>query len=294
MLGNLNQSSGMSIFRFSAEFRFFFFLLSAFLKIIFRFFFLKVANKKKKKASLQHHHCRESSKGLPPSGEFTELRYAGARFFGFWSKFESAVSPLGTRNLTPATVRGLDEGRWGWWLGGGMVEGLEMIVTEPVSVLWPSNSSICTPPSLSPSPSLPHQFTQTRTHSLTHTRTHTHTHTHTEWIQTHTHTQTQTHTEWNFHTYLLIARICLSVSLFHTHTQKIFHAFLLTNTHACTAVSVASSEHAKNSMTRISPYFNPSPFPLAPLQPTTAQSLVAGNRHQFFLTIRVEQSHLSA
>ena len=143
----------MSIFRFSAEFRFFF-LLSAFLKIIFRFFLKSRRQKKKEKKSQSPTpplsgefkgrvqracHRRESSQ----SSGTRELRYAGARFFGFWSKFESAVSPLGTRNLTPATVRRLDEGRrgwWlegrrGWWLGGGMVEGLEMIVTEPVSVL---------------------------------------------------------------------------------------------------------------------------------------------------------------
>ena len=39
------RCAGMSIFRFSAEFRFFFFSLSAFLKMIFRFF-LKITNKK--------------------------------------------------------------------------------------------------------------------------------------------------------------------------------------------------------------------------------------------------------
>ena len=76
--------SGMSIFRFSAEFRFFF-LLSAFLKIIFRFFSEKSATKKKKKkksAGLCHRPYRESSKS-----------------------FESAASPLGTGNMTPAAMQ---------------------------------------------------------------------------------------------------------------------------------------------------------------------------------------------
>ena len=77
------SSAGMSIFRFSAEFRFFF-LLSAFLKIIFRFFFLKVADKTTttKKASLQHHHCRESSQSsgtrvlaFSVSGQSSKARY---------------------------------------------------------------------------------------------------------------------------------------------------------------------------------------------------------------------------
>ena len=219
----------MSIFRFSAEFRFFFFTFR-FFENHFPLFFKKLPTKKKKKkkGSLQHHHCRETSKGLPPSGEFTELRYAGARFFGFWSKFESAVSPLSTRNLTPPTVRRLDEGRWGWWLGGGMGEGLEMIVTEPVSVLWPSNSSICTPLPF-PLPFSPASiYTDTYTLAHTHTHRHTHTHTQSEYRQTHTHTYTQ----WNFHTYLLIARICLSVCLFHIHRRFFTPFFSPTHTRA--------------------------------------------------------------
>ena len=75
--------SGMSIFRFSAEFRFFF-LLSAFLKIIFRFFLKSRRQKKKKKesAGLCHRHYRESSKS-----------------------FESAASPLGAGNMTPAAMQ---------------------------------------------------------------------------------------------------------------------------------------------------------------------------------------------
>ena len=286
----------MSIFRFSAEFHFFFFTFR-FFENHFPLFFLKLPTKKKQ-TGLQHHHCRESSKGLPLSGEFTELRYADARFFVFWSKFESAVSPLGTRNLTPAAVRRLDEGRWGWWLGGGMVEGLEMIVTEPALTI--ELQHLHPPPS--PPPLLSHinlhRHVHTGSHTHTHTHTHIHTHTHTHRVNTHTHTHTHTHihthTQSGIFTpiFSLQESVCLSLS--HTHRED-FSRLFLTNTHACTAVSVASSEHARNSMTGISPYFNPSPFPLTPLQPTTAQSLQeAGNRHQFFLTIRVKQSHLSA
>ena len=117
---------GMSVFRFSAEFRFFFFTFR-FFENHFPLFKKKVADKKKT-------HKKSQSPTPPLSGEFKGLATvgrvhrapvrgachrressqssgAGARFFGFWSKFESAVSPLGTRNLTPATVRCLDEGR---------------------------------------------------------------------------------------------------------------------------------------------------------------------------------------
>ena len=35
--------------------------------------------------------------------------------------------------------------RGGWWSSGGIEEGLEVVAAEPACVLWPSNSSICTP-----------------------------------------------------------------------------------------------------------------------------------------------------
>ena len=61
--------AGMSIFRFSVEFRFFF-LLSAFLKIIFRFFLKSRRQKKKKK--------KKSQSPTPPlSGEFKGLATVG-------------------------------------------------------------------------------------------------------------------------------------------------------------------------------------------------------------------------
>ena len=49
--------------------------------------------KKKKEADVRRQHCREMVLALSSSE----------------SKFESTVSPLGTRNLTPATMRGLPE-----------------------------------------------------------------------------------------------------------------------------------------------------------------------------------------
>ena len=123
------------------------------------------------------------------------------------------------------------------------------------------------PPSLSPSPSLPHHFTYTQTCMHTphaHARAHTHTHTHTHRVEF-------------SHLSSHLKSLSLSLSLSHTHTD-FSHLSFHPHTHTLTAVFVASSEHAKNSVTRNSPY-NPSPFPLVPHLPTTAQSLLAGNRH---------------
>ena len=110
--------SGMSIFRFSAEFRFFF-LLSAFLKIIFRFFG-KIPT-------------------LPLLGEFKKLRpslassFASTRFFRFGSKYENAVCPLDTRNLTPKKNRPVTNSAG--CLEWRVVEVTGWIATVPASVL---------------------------------------------------------------------------------------------------------------------------------------------------------------
>ena len=120
------------------------------------------------------------------------------------------------------------------------------------------NSSICTP---SLSPSLPHHFTQTHTHTV---NTHTHTLTLSLKHTTHSGIFTPSHCK----SLSVCLSVCLSLSHTHTHREKIFLIFHLTHTRARTAVSVASSEHAKNSMTRNSPTSTPSPFPLVPLQPT--------------------------
>ena len=141
------NTPGMSIFRFLAEFRFYF-LLSAFLEIIFRFFWKSRRQKKK----------RRSRCPMPTlSGEFKELapvervqrachcwessKSFSTRVLAFSSsesKFESTVSPLGSRNLTPATMHCLPggRGRGGWWSSGEMEGGgLAMMATEPVTVL---------------------------------------------------------------------------------------------------------------------------------------------------------------
>ena len=287
----------MSIFRFSAEFRFFFFYFPLFWKSFSASFFLCCRQKNTKKSQSPTPPLSGEFKGLAIVGRVHRAPVRRCSLFRFLVKvrkrgISTRHSKSDTRKRTPPRRRKV-RGVVRWQDGGGARNDRnwagQCTLTIELQHLQP-------PPFPTPLVSC------INLHRHVHTRSHTHTHTHTQWIQTHTHTHTYTHTQWNFHTYLLIARICLSLSLslFHTHTEKIFHAFLLTNTHACTAVSVASSEHAKNSMTRISPYFNPSPFPLVPLQPTTAVTTTSRqpssvfSSHQFFLTIRVEQSHLSA
>ena len=110
--------------------------------------------------------------------------------------------------------------------------------------------------------------------------------------------------------------VSLSLSLTHTHTHTLSlslshtHREVFTPSHPNTRaqLSVASSEQAKNSMTRNSPYFNPSPFPRAypasspplpplPTLPPSCPPLHNHNNRQpsaVFLAIRVEQLHLSA
>ena len=218
-------------------------------------------------------HCRESSKSLPLSGEFKQLGYAGARFFQFWVKVRK--HGISTRHLKsdtcnharPASGEGEGEGggqvaRWTRGRAGG-------------SKWSPLSQSLYfdhPAPAFAPPPFPPPLLSRIILH--THTLAHTHTHTHTIHSVIFTPFFSPQDCLW----------LPLSLSLTHKHThtraEKIFHTFLFTHTH--TAVSVASSEYANNSMTRNSPYFNPSPFPLVPLQPTTALSLQAGNAQQFF------------
>ena len=57
-------------------------------------------------------HCQESSKSFGPRV---------LAFYSSESKFESTVSPLGSRNLTPATIHRLPRGRGrGGWSSGEM------------------------------------------------------------------------------------------------------------------------------------------------------------------------------
>ena len=96
--------SGMSVFRFSAEFRFFFFLLSAFLKMIFRFF-LKIA-KKKGFFSFTNTATKliDCSKNFSKQSVTFWFAVCASSVSGRCSKVpylhSGAVSPLGTQNLT--------------------------------------------------------------------------------------------------------------------------------------------------------------------------------------------------
>ena len=92
------EPTGMSIFRFSAEFCFFF---------TFRFFkndfplFLK--NRKQK----FFFSCTDTAT-INGSKSFSKQSvtswFAGMRVFRFWSKFESTVPPHSTQNLMPAAM----------------------------------------------------------------------------------------------------------------------------------------------------------------------------------------------
>ena len=96
--------------------------------------------------------------------------FAGMRFFHFWSMFESAVSPLGTRVGVQRELprRGGGEGDGlvaGWRFSGRMEDGLEVIAR----VLPIELQHLHTPPPFPPS-SL---YTHTHTHTLSLSHTHT-------------------------------------------------------------------------------------------------------------------------
>ena len=146
----------MSIFRFSAEFRFFF-LLSAFLKMIFRVFW-KIAKKKKKKKKISFADTATIDYSKSFGKQSVTSWFAGMRFFRFRSKFESAVSPLGIRNLTLTVMLRVGVQRALPQRGGGGEGGGVMVYRTPA---------------FAPPPFLPSSL-YTRIH--THTRTHTHTH----------------------------------------------------------------------------------------------------------------------
>ena len=169
-----------------------------------------------------------------------------------------------------------------------------MIATEPVVYFDHPTPAFAPPPFPPPLPSRS-LYTHTFTHP-THRVEFSHPSSHLKSVclcLTHTHTHTHTHT------------LSLSLSLTHTHTHRGVFAPSHPNTRA--QLSVASSEQAKNSMTRNSPYFNPSPFPRYPASsppllppPTLPPSCPPLHNHYnrqpsaVFLAIRVEQLHLSA
>ena len=105
---HFGSKSGMSIFRFSAEFRFFFFYFPLFWKW-FSAFFEKLQTKKKIFFSFADTATIDYSKSF--GKQSVTSWFAGMRFFRFRSMLASAVSPLGcristrhSRNLTLAAM----------------------------------------------------------------------------------------------------------------------------------------------------------------------------------------------
>ena len=91
------QGTGMSIFRFSAKFRFFFFFgPSAFFKNEFSLFFQK--SPKEKNTGLRHGRVRSASVNSH------RRPFAGVRFFRFRSKFESVVWTKAGVSRSPPTL----------------------------------------------------------------------------------------------------------------------------------------------------------------------------------------------
>ena len=129
-------TSGMSIFRFSAEFHFVF-SLSTFLKMIFRFFG-KIAKKKtktKKKCSCTDTTTIDCSKSF--GKQSVTSWFAGMRFFHFRSKFESTnlhshseSEYSDARSHAACWCTAWTSWTWergGWWFSGGMEDGLKVI-----------------------------------------------------------------------------------------------------------------------------------------------------------------------
>ena len=221
----------MSIFRFSAEFRFFF-LLSAFLKIIFRFFLESRRQKKKKRKE------KKSQSPTPPlSGEFKGLATVGrvhrapvrgCSLFRFLVKvrkrgISTRHSKSDTRYRAPprrrkvrVVVRWRDDGgarNDRNWAG-------QCTLTIEVQHLHPP-------------PFPPPLLSRINLHRHVHTRSHTHTLTHTHRVNTHTHTHTHTHSGIFTPICSLQESVCLSLSLslFHTHTQRRFFRPFFSPTH---------------------------------------------------------------
>ena len=144
----------MSIFRFSAEFRFFF-LLSTFLKMIFRFFWkiqkifffrLPIPPLYTVRRASVNSRWRL---GLPVCASSVSGRCSKVPYL------HSAAWAASTRR------------RGGWWFSGRMEDGLEVIAR-----VLPIELQHLHPP---PPPFNPHHFTHTHTHTLSLSLTHTHT-----------------------------------------------------------------------------------------------------------------------
>ena len=265
-----------------------FFLLSTFLKMIFRFFFIKSPTKtNKKKSRFLTLQSRESSKSCGKQSWFLFL--VKVRKDGISTRH----SKSDTHSHAAGYVKENRPLQCGprWWSSGGMTERLEMIATEPVVYFDHPTPAFAPPPF---PPPLPSRSLYTHTHTHSHTFTHpthrvefSHPSSHLKSLSVSvslslTHTHTHTHT----------LSLSLSHSLSHTHRG----VFTPSHPNTRAQLPVMSSEQAKNSMTRNSPYFNPSPFPRVPRfftptppSPQLFRSPVrhctittTGNRQQFF------------
>ena len=148
----------MSIFRFSAKFRFFFFLLSAFLKMIFRVFWKITTTTKNcfRLPTLPLSTVRRASVNTSVTSWF-----AGMHFFRFRSKCRistrhSKSDARGHAACRHTACTASTRRRGGRWF-------IELQHLHPLLFH-------------------PHHFTHAHVHTQTHTHTHTHTHTY-----THTH-----------------------------------------------------------------------------------------------------------
>ena len=225
---------GMSIFRFSVEFRFYF-LLSAFLKIIFRLFFKSRRRPKKKK--------KRGRSPMPPiSGEFKELATVGrvqrasvhrCSLFPFLVKVRKhGISTWHLKSDTPnhAPPRRLKE-REGrvvvkWRDGGGARSDHHWASHCTLTIELQHLHPLPFPLLFSPASLYTHRDTRA------HVRAHTHAHTHT----IHSGIFTPFFSPQESVSLSVCLSVCLSLSLSlshtHTHTQR-FHTFLLTRAQQC-------------------------------------------------------------
>ena len=161
--------SGMSIFRFSAEFRFFFFDFPLFWKWFSAFFFEKSPPPPPPKFffSFAETTTIDSSKNF--GKQSVTSWFAGMRFFRFRSNFESAESPLSLRKSDARSHvacwrtawTASTRGRGGWWFSGGMEGGLVVYATPAFA-----------PPPFPPSSLYTHSLSLSLSLSLSQTHTH--------------------------------------------------------------------------------------------------------------------------
>ena len=176
--------AGMSIFRFSAEFRFFFFYFPLFKKLLSAFFekspppppnfyfsFTDTATIDCSKSFGKQSTSWFAGMRFSVSGWSTRSKFGASKFENSCDHFEPVLHPTTKPSPSPPS-RGGSQGCTP--LYANTQHGCRCGET----VLCPSNSSICTP-SLS-TLITSHTHTHTHTHTLSLPLIHTHTHTHTD------------------------------------------------------------------------------------------------------------------